>query len=283
MTSTVELRDIKTSTREDTVLRIEIAHPRTRNAGGLCVLGRAGEGTGECPARGWSVIPTPVPVRFWLFPIAGWRSTGELTSAASSSDELSDRVELDVIGEPLSRLFIDGFMWNRQGDPHDAAGWVEKKFAEMAASVDDDSVISNLKPAEAEGKPIGGHDATSAYAVYEYQYLGSQLAAYYDCRELLPGVAGLCSWFVTPRDQFNSQVPHVREVLDTLTAATVNPCSLLPAGTPSLNDPRAAATPTPASGCEATELVDPHVVATPLASGGDALFMHYARSDIPQG
>lgn len=152
---------------------------------------------------------------------AVWSATG------ADSRDAGDTLVLEVRDAETGLFELVGLWWNVEGTPHDAEGWLDFLVARL-----DSPNTSDVRQAESGGKPIGGHDATSAYVVYEYRYNDTSFVEYIECREVTPGTAGLCVQFLTTRDLFNSQLPLVQDLLSTLT---------LPAG--DLLDPHAIATP----------------------------------------
>jgi hypothetical protein len=157
-----------------------------------------------------------------------WDAADWVVVDADTREEQGDSLRLEASDADYGLFELVGFRWDREGQPQDAEGWVEL-LAENLGNPE----TSDVQQAESGGKPIGGHDAASAYAVYEYRHNDMSMVAYIECHEVTPGETGLCMRFLTSRELFNTQLPLVQEVLSTLT---------LPAG--DLLDPHATVTPT---------------------------------------
>jgi hypothetical protein len=165
----------------------------------------------------------------------------DLTGSAGGDDQ-GDSLKFHVKDPGAGILEMGWFSWNPSRDAEDYV-------AEFADNLDVPDV-TDLHQAEANGRPIGGHDETSAYVVYEFQIEEVQAVEYIECRQLEPDTIGFCFTFLTSRDEFNSHLPHVQEMLDTMVSSGDEPCDLI--------DPHATVTPsTTTSGCE-EDLTDPH-------------------------
>ena len=199
----------------------------------------------NCPAAAQDQVPSGVDSTTYTGPKYGYSISwdGDYWVLFESGDTTSegDHLKLDVKEPGAGVLAIVWFSWSPTKDGEDYV-------AESADYLNDPS-FTDVHQAEANGQPIGGHDETSAYVVYEFEYKGNSLVEYIECRQLEPDTVGFCVTFGTPRDEFNSHLPHVQELLDTMTSPGDDQCDLI--------DPHATVTPTASTtGCE-EDLIDP--------------------------
>jgi hypothetical protein len=198
------------------------------------------------PAVAQDQVPKGVDGTTYTGPTFGYSISwdGDYWVLFESGDTTSegDGLKLDVKEPGAGVLSIAWFSWSPTKDAED--------YVAVSADILDSPDITDRHQAEANGQPIGGHDETSAYVVDEFTYKGDPLVEYIECRQLEPDTVGFCVTFVTPRDEFNSHLPHIQELLDTMNAAGDIQCDLI--------DPHATVTPTTnTAGCE-EDLIDPH-------------------------
>jgi hypothetical protein len=104
----------------------------------------------------------------------------------------------------------------------------------LQAQESDEVKLEGFRPAQADGRPIGGHDDAGAYGVFEYAFIGEEfhwnLIEYVDCRAvpvdddtiLLRLKASVL------RENYPAAVPLIHEVLATLTLPDTDPPSPAP-------------------------------------------------------
>jgi hypothetical protein len=167
-------------------------------------------------AQGQASAPEGVDGTTYTSPLFGysisWDEEYWVVADGTAIGDQGDRLRLDVGDAGVGALELVWFPWTTESQSRGADGYVEELVNRLINASD----LSDVHQAEANGNPIGEGDETSAYAVYEYRSGNVSMAHYLECRHLSPSEVGFCVAFITPREQFNTHLPHVQEVLATL-------------------------------------------------------------------
>lgn len=144
------------------------------------------------------------------------------------------------------------------GDPRRCLDTYVAGIESLQAQESDEVKVEGFQSATTNGQPIGGHDDTSAYGVFEYAIIGEEfhwnLVDYVDCRTLDEDGALLRIKSSVLRENYPAAVSLIQDVLATLTLP--NPASPSPIPLPPLPplDPLPAQPATPTA---ATPAADP--------------------------
>lgn len=109
------------------------------------------------------------------------------------------------------------------GDPDQCLDTYVAGIESLQEQESDEVKLEGFRPAQADGQPIGGHDDTSAYGVFEYAFIGEEfhwnLVDYVDCRAVtIDGDTVLLRLETSVlRENYTASVPLIENVLATLT------------------------------------------------------------------